>query len=257
MSKKIPAIANTVTESNRFKNKKEFLIKTNESFASRLDKDFDDLNSRAIEGGYKIPCKVGCSACCYQIVTINITDAVRIANRIISMNDDEIDKIKKAAEKSTKINRRIKYDSQRWAEQVPCSFLVNNLCSIYDDRPVVCRATNTIEEEGYCDQLLNDKNPRGHEVFGITAEGYSNLEIEMALLNPLLDAGLISDKDIRLKLLCTQIDLDKLALFMAQPKAIREGNLVKLISIDKRTLNSLKKRSVNIDQEDEQVVLNR
>ena len=236
-----------------FLKRKELLIETNKIFASRLEIDFADEFSRGIENGYTIPCKAGCSACCHQIVTINITDAVRIANRMVLMPDDQIKQIKQSSVKAIKINRRIKYDSQRWAENTPCSFLVNNSCTIYEDRPIVCRATHTVEKEGYCEQQLKEKNPRGHEVLGYLVEGYESIEIELALLSPLIDAGVLSDRDARLKGLCTQIDLDKLASFMAKPKIIRELNFNKLLALDKKIINSLKKTSVNLGQEDEQV----
>jgi len=237
--------------------KKELFIKANESFALRFDKDLKHVINIANEEGYSITCKRGCSACCYQIVTVNITDAVKIANRMISMSDSDIEHIRLSAVKATKINRKIRYDSQRWGEQIPCSFLSNNSCSIYTDRPIVCRATNTVEEEGYCEQLLQNKNLRGHEVLGVNPQGYSNLDIDTALLSPLIEAGLLNVNSPRIHLLCTQIDLDKLALLMAKPIEVRKLNLNKLISLDKKILNSLKKRSVNIEQEDEQVIFNR
>lgn len=63
----------------------------------------------------------------------------------------------------------------------------------------------------------------------------------MALLRTLIKDGILSNKDARLKLLCTQIDLDKLANFMAKPKIIRELNFDKLVSMDKKIINSLNK----------------
>jgi Fe-S-cluster containining protein len=232
----------------------ELLIQTNKTFATKVDKDFEEEINIANENGYTVACKQGCSACCYQIVTINITDAVRIAKRMISMSDVEIEKIRLAAETATKANRRIRYDSMRWAMQIPCSFLSDSNCSIYEDRPIVCRTTNTVEAEGYCEQLLKEKNPRGHDVRGVVPEGYDNATIDLSLLSPLINNGVISGDNKKHILLCTQIDLDQLALFMAKPqKSLRELNFAKLIALDKKILGSLKKRSINLGDEDQQV----
>lgn len=67
------------------------------------------------------PCKKGCAYCCSYDVTIS---------------DIEIQFIEKS---NKKIKRKKNISTSSKGTYTPCPFLKNNICSIYDSRPYVCR----------------------------------------------------------------------------------------------------------------------
>jgi len=86
------------------------------------------------------PCKKGCSDCCHNTAIISELDAMQIAKatgaplatpqRVFDVNSGD--------------EARRTYASHYAG--VACTFLKDNLCSIYADRPVVCRVHHSLEE---------------------------------------------------------------------------------------------------------------
>ena len=76
------------------------------------------------------PCKIGCSACCYYDVLITTFEAEYImlkTNRQINREDNY-----------TKNNNSI------------CPFLKDSVCSIYEQRPMICRMYHTLDTPEKC-----------------------------------------------------------------------------------------------------------
>ena len=77
-------------------------------------------------------CRKGCSHCCHIAVAINQAEADLIA--------------RKTGIKAAKPENRVLEGREKFADAVPfgyehpCPFLVDNQCSIYDVRPLACRA---------------------------------------------------------------------------------------------------------------------
>lgn len=191
----------------------------------------------------KTECKKGCSACCYQIVTISIYDAIRIAESLLFISNDDVEVISQQAKKNVSINNKIKVDSERWAHQLPCPFLLDNVCFIHSDRPIVCLATNSISSD-LCNNQLRNRNKRGHEVIGanpsnVTGSFINNELVRVAAeLNNLFPQAIYN--------FAFQIDLDKLVEYIAHPsEQVRKDRLIKLKNFDKKVIKKLKKRSLN------------
>jgi len=55
-----------------------------------------------------IACFKGCSFCCHQIVTISIFEAVLLAESLVDVDDNEIDRLQTVSGEKVKINNRIK-----------------------------------------------------------------------------------------------------------------------------------------------------
>lgn len=71
-------------------------------------------------------CKKGCSNCCYQQVKISQTEADAIGARI--------------GRKAHQLRVAFKMkDVNAYGRETPCTFLVGGACSIYQNRPFVCR----------------------------------------------------------------------------------------------------------------------
>jgi Fe-S-cluster containining protein len=83
-------------------------------------------------------CKTGCDSCCYLLATMTIAEGVLIAERLLSKPDWTaiLPDLRKAA---------IEFDypglnkATYFSKAVPCVFLKNHQCSIYDVRPAACR----------------------------------------------------------------------------------------------------------------------
>ena len=84
-----------------------------------------------------IACGNGCANCCKMNVMISTVEAERIGNAIGS--------------NPAKITASRRHDQSRFLG-VSCTFLKNDSCSIYSDRPLVCRTHVAFDDSAYwCD----------------------------------------------------------------------------------------------------------
>lgn len=78
-----------------------------------------------------VSCKKGCSHCCYAAVLVPHAEAEIIGKRI---------RRKPEAAKQRRNANDVPYGYDH-----PCTFLVNNECSIYSNRPTVCRVHYSLD----------------------------------------------------------------------------------------------------------------
>jgi len=96
------------------------------------------------------PCKQGCSFCCHIPVPISLSEALRLA----AASGKKLDQ---GAGQSALLATEQLDDLQRFVG-VPCPFLVANECSVYNDRPITCRAHHVIEADASkCDATKNEE----------------------------------------------------------------------------------------------------
>ncbi|MBI3709708.1 MAG: YkgJ family cysteine cluster protein [Proteobacteria bacterium] len=106
---------------------------------------------REVEAGDKpkIACKAGCGWCCHQTITVAPVEAVAIAAHV---------RDKFTAEARTALHQRLAAfveqigalsAAERARRQVPCSYLVDGACSIYEVRPLRCRGVHS-RDVGHC-----------------------------------------------------------------------------------------------------------
>lgn len=74
--------------------------------------------------GDEAPCRDGCSHCCFTSVLISSTEARRIS---------------KETGKAMRIPEKWRHKPTDSFTGVPCPFLKNNRCGIYEHRPFICR----------------------------------------------------------------------------------------------------------------------
>jgi Fe-S-cluster containining protein len=107
--------------------------------------------------GRSISCRMGCAACCRQLVPITQDEARRLRDLVESLPEPRRSTIKARFEEA---NRRLDEaglldDLRRteflsaeqsralgrayFARRSPCPFLEDETCSIYSDRPLICR----------------------------------------------------------------------------------------------------------------------
>lgn len=94
------------------------------------------------------PCKSGCSACCHTQVSVTADEAELLAIRVnegVEINRDRL-AIQMAAQNSTPAWTALTYEERK------CVFLdKDQRCSVYEDRPSVCRTNAVIGEASQCD----------------------------------------------------------------------------------------------------------
>jgi len=107
----------------------------------------DEIKKRHITDFEDIACKKGCSWCCFKQVGVSPLEVFLIAEHLknkrieISLEDMK--------SRLTALDRQTNGLSSeaRLAAQLPCAFLVEDSCSIYEVRPLACRGGNSIDAD--------------------------------------------------------------------------------------------------------------
>jgi hypothetical protein len=88
-----------------------------------------------------VACKRGCSHCCHIAVLVPKQEAEVIAHRV--------------GRKPATVPPRMDAQHIEWGYHNPCPFLRDGECSIYESRPLVCRAHYSVDK----DELLCSLSP--------------------------------------------------------------------------------------------------
>ena len=108
---------------------------------------WEEIKKRPITDIDEIACKNGCSWCCYKQVEVSPLEVFAITNYIENRHEKfEIDDLKFRLAELDKITNGLSPLS-RLKETLPCAFLVDNSCSIYEVRPLACRGGNSIDAD--------------------------------------------------------------------------------------------------------------
>jgi Fe-S-cluster containining protein len=92
----------------------------------------------------KLGCKSGCAWCCYQSVEVTIPEAILVAAQLGDPNDPRRRRMLENAALFRGLSER---DRRRTGK--PCALLgADNRCSVYEDRPLLCRAMMASDAEG-------------------------------------------------------------------------------------------------------------
>lgn len=116
------------------------LLVSNRSVRSKLRGLYQLVDEFAAYAKGRVPCKKGCSHCCYIAAPISVTEAQMIA---------EATGIEAKPLKPGRLvldeYKNIKGFS--WGYHNPCTFLKDGACSIYEHRPLVCRTHFILDED--------------------------------------------------------------------------------------------------------------
>ena len=83
----------------------------------------------------KVGCKEGCAYCCYQCVAVTIPEALLVAAHLADPEDPRRRAVLARAETIAEQSA-----TERLRPGRPCPLLVNDRCSVYEDRPLMCRS---------------------------------------------------------------------------------------------------------------------
>lgn len=102
------------------------------------DTDWEEVGASAKANNIQIACREGCDFCCNEPVTISFLEAVSLAEHVASSFSDQ--ERQRLAERAREYRRR----SREGLACNPCPFLQNSRCTIYAQRPLMCRGVHSI-----------------------------------------------------------------------------------------------------------------
>ena len=140
----------------------------------------DAIHSRSEEtmaaSGRSVTCAAGCAACCRQLVPISRWEALHLASVVRAMPSA---RRKRVTGRFTAAIRRLEaagllsriangfanhahepevleaLQREYWAQQIPCPFLEDETCSVYQNRPLACRQYMVTSPPPLCGSLYS------------------------------------------------------------------------------------------------------
>ncbi len=123
---------------------------------TRLHKRVDAHHAKGHDLG-RVSCTKGCSACCKQIVVAEISEAEYILERnpaaVARATPRLLEQARIAAQLPGDLGTEegtARAADAYWQMDMPCAFLEDGLCSIYDDRPIPCRTHFVLSDPALC-----------------------------------------------------------------------------------------------------------
>jgi Fe-S-cluster containining protein len=135
--------------------------------------------TQASEEGKTRSCKKGCAACCRMLVPVSPPEAYALMDVILSLPTGQRERIvtRLAQAKSLLLSHGIwerllaigessnppgdealePINQDYYGLRIPCPFLEDEMCSIYDDRPAACRELLVTSSPELCHDMV--KNP--------------------------------------------------------------------------------------------------
>ena len=133
---------------------------------------------RARETGRSISCQMGCAACCRMMVPLSPPEAFALRDYVEQLPADRRDRIAtRLAETKSRLKTQGLLDQLQtvadaskpipdeqldpinrayYALRIPCPFLENELCSIYEARPAACRELLVTSPAELCSNIADN-----------------------------------------------------------------------------------------------------
>lgn len=140
--------------------------------ASRLEEH------RAIKAGQSISCRMGCAACCRMLVPLSAPEAFALHDYLTQLPADQRDRMTgRIRDTTARLRQEGLLDQLQeladsphalpddaldpinrayYALRLPCPFLENEICSIYEARPAACRELLVTSPAELCQDLVNN-----------------------------------------------------------------------------------------------------
>lgn len=116
------------------------------------------------EAGGKISCFKGCSRCCSRIVVASRVEALALIDYIYAFTDFDRDETNRRVGEHAALLRGFLDDRSGgddenavWFEKnIPCPFLRDEICSVYEGRPLSCRLYHSLDDPERCARPVRD-----------------------------------------------------------------------------------------------------
>jgi Fe-S-cluster containining protein len=138
-------------------------------FQNITNKVIEIAIKEAVDQGKTISCKMGCCACCHQLIPISWAEGLLLLQQIDSMSPEHQQAVRArfkqnlAAVKASGIyeemdqmvnrgdrNKRREIGIAYMNLNLPCPFLHEQSCSVYQNRPLSCREFMVTSDPVYC-----------------------------------------------------------------------------------------------------------
>jgi hypothetical protein len=104
-------------------------------------------------------CRAGCAHCCHQAVGVTPPEVFAIhAHLRATRTPDELDAVARRIREADDHTRGM-VAADRLSPDLPCPFLEDARCTIYEARPLSCRGTNSLDA-AVCERTLRDPDAR-------------------------------------------------------------------------------------------------
>ena len=146
----------------------------------RLGEQAQALEERkSIAAGHPISCRMGCAACCRMLVPVSAPEAFALKDMIQALPDARrAETMKKLVDARVRLERtglltRLTdiaettkpltdeemepVNREYYALRMPCPFLDNETCSIYEDRPAACRELLVTTPAELCQDMIKNQ----------------------------------------------------------------------------------------------------
>ena len=132
---------------------------------------------RTTASGLRISCARGCAACCRMLVPVSAPEAFALRDMVATLPEARREAIQRALADTTarleraglltqlrqvaETDRPITDDMMEpinrayYALKLPCPYLENEACSIYEDRPAACRELLVTSPADWCQDMVN------------------------------------------------------------------------------------------------------
>ena len=126
------------------------------SAAAKRANAFFETSLKRNSSHQSIACGKGCAFCCYMTVTVTAPEIFHVANVLREQYKDNpqsiLARVRSADEKTRNLSVR-----ERQMAKIPCALLEDNACSVYPDRPGVCRGLVSISARA-CERAYNGQD---------------------------------------------------------------------------------------------------
>jgi Fe-S-cluster containining protein len=132
---------------------------------------------RAAADGLTIACGPGCNYCCEQLVMVWLPEAMRVADFLRRPENQAArqafldtyprwraqmgDKPELIADLTARqaTGEHLREHIAQWRKRVLCAFNQDGLCTVYEARPIVCRACHALDTNEHCRGDTSDTIP--------------------------------------------------------------------------------------------------
>ena len=146
----------------------------------RLSQQAQALEERkSVAAGHPISCRMGCAACCRMLVPVSAPEAFALKDMILALPDarrarmmTKLSETRARVEQAGLLARLTDVaettqplideemeplNREYYALRMPCPFLENESCSIYEDRPAACRELLVTTPAELCQDMVKNQ----------------------------------------------------------------------------------------------------
>jgi Fe-S-cluster containining protein len=160
-------------------------------------------------------CLKGCDACCHQLVMTTVAEAEAAAAHLQGLGDEDREQILARLDSwlagTASLRDRLQAGAdgdlddlveglaaEYWSRRVPCPFLVDQKCAIYEARPLACRHHFSVSDPDLCyqgDEQRIGRMEAMEEAFFVSQDAIPEEEAEIGMFPELVNVSLVAARE--------------------------------------------------------------